>query len=258
MPHHHHHLIANILHLIAGGGIGLVAAALAQHIGARSADRMPGDSRAPECFYCLRPLTWQDISPLFGWLLRPDTLNFPCPCGLRKNQWTQPAVEILGLLFGVIGMYLADWGWTAVPLCIGLGLLPAIAMIDLQFRIIPDGLNMLLGVLGLWWLYASGGDRPSALIVAGSLLAVGLFFALVYSRWRGKEMLGLGDVKFLAAAGLWLRPDLAPWFLTVAGGLGVGIGFLWRYLGGDKEFPFAPALCLSLVIFVLVETAQMP
>ncbi len=259
MPHHQsHHLIAHILHLLAGGGLGLVMASFAQHFGVRSADRLPGETRHPLCLYCMRPSTWQELSPLFGWIMRPDTLAFPCHCGQRRGLWMQPLVEILGLLLGVVGMVLAGWGPHAIPLCLGLGLLPAIAMIDLQFGLIPDGLNILLAVFGVWWVMAGGEDIAASLIVSGSLLAVGLFCALVYSRLRGKEMLGLGDVKFFAAAGLWLQLDTAPWFLGSAGLLGVALGYGWQRLGGGKEFPFAPALCLALAACVVFHAAQLP
>ena len=223
----------------------------------RSADRLPGESRQPHCLYCLRPLTWQEISPLFGWLLRPDALDFPCPCGKKKGLWQQAAAELSGFALGLLGMYLADWSLAALPLCLGLGLLPAMALIDLDFGLIPDGLNLLLALFGFGWTVASGGDVYLALVVVAALLAIGLFCALVYSRWRGREMLGLGDVKFFAAAGLWLLPVLAPWFLALAGVTGAVIGMLWRRAGGGKEFPFAPALCFSLAACVLYEVARL-
>jgi leader peptidase (prepilin peptidase)/N-methyltransferase len=251
-----HHIIAHVLQLLAGGGLGLAAAALAHLFGARSADRMPGESRWPHCFYCLQQLTWQESFPLIGWLLRPDTLGFPCPCGKRSGLWPQPAAEVAGFLLGIFGMYLADWSVPAAPLCLGLGLMVAIALVDLQFGIIPDGLNALLAFDGAWWVWKSGGDLYMALIVSGALLAVGLFCAIIYSKWRGREMLGIGDVKFFAAAGLWLPFDMAPWFLALAGVFGVLLGVAWKRAGGGKEFPFAPALCLSLIFCVLYPMAR--
>ncbi len=256
MHHHQHHTIAHLLHLLAGAGLGMAAASLAMSIGGRSADRMPGESRWPHCLFCMKALTWQAITPLFGWLLRPDTLQFPCACGLRKNQTLQPLAEMLGLLLGVLGMYVQDWSLAALPLCIGLGLLPSIALIDIGFGIIPDGLNLILGVCGLGWQLVLGTDLFMAAIVAAAMLGLGLFYALVYSKWRGKEMLGLGDVKFMTAAGLWLSPPMAATFMVIAGVAGVAIGLLWRYTGGGREFPFAPALCLSLAITVLAEISM--
>lgn len=255
----HHHLIAYLLHLLAGGGLALIAAALAQQFGSRSADRLPGETRYPQCFYCLKPFSWQEMTPLFAWLLRPDTLSFPCPCGLRKNQWSQPLAEMTGAIIGILGIFLMG-GWTplAFPLCLGLGLLPAIAFIDFHFGVIPDGLNLLVAFFGLWWTLESGGDIWTALLVSGALLALGLICALGYSRLRGQEMLGLGDVKFFAAAGLWLQPDMAPWFLALGGFIGAAGGIVFQRLTGNKEFPFGPALCVSLVACVMYQITRIP
>lgn len=248
---HHHHFIANILHLLAGGFLGLESASFAHQFGWRSADRLPGESKWPSCAYCFRAFSWQEIFPLFGWLLRPDTLSLSCPCGQRKKLWSQPLAEALGFTLGIAAMYLSGWSIMAMPLCLGLGLLPAIALIDLHFGIIPDELNLLLALLGYTWFWLSDNDIYITLIVAGSMLALGLFCALVYSRWRGKEMLGLGDVKFFAAAGFWLQPEVAPWFLVGAGFMGATIGIIRKRLTGDEESPFAPALCGSLAICIL-------
>ena len=247
----HHHLISNVLHLLAGGFLGLFSASFAHQFGWRSADRLPGESRWPACVYCFGPFTWQEMFPLFAWIMRPDTLKFPCPCGRRQGLWSQPLAEVIGFTLGLLAMYLTGWSILALPLCLGLGLLPAIALIDLHFGIIPDGLNLLLAVLGFLWFWLSDNDLYITLIVAGSMLSLGLFCALGYSRWRGKEMLGLGDVKFFAAAGFWLQPDVAPWFLAGAGFLGAAIGVLWEKISGNKESPFAPALCASLAICIL-------
>ena len=257
MVRQHHHLIPNILHFLVGGGLGLIAASIAHHFGWRSADRMPGESRWPSCSFCMHTLTWQDIFPFFGWLIRPDTLRLSCPCGLRKGLWSQPVAEILGFALGIGGMYLANWSLMAIPLCLGLGLLPAMALIDLHFGVIPDGLNLCLAFFGLIWVVVSGNSLSVALMISGGLLLLGLFFALVYSKWRGREMLGLGDVKFFAAAGLWLQPQSMPWFLAIAGIAGAIMGVSWQKLSGSKESPFAPALCASLAFCILYQIVQM-
>jgi prepilin signal peptidase PulO-like enzyme (type II secretory pathway) len=165
----------------------------------------------------------------------------------------QPVTELAGLVLGMVAVGCAGihWSWTFLPLCLGLGILPAIASIDLAYGIIPDMLNGLLALSGLIWLAVSGGDVFLGLICSAGLLAFGLFLALFYSKWRKKEMLGLGDVKFFAAAGLWLPALTVPWFLALAGLLGVAIGLIVQKIRGEKEFPFAPALCLSLAACVL-------
>lgn len=253
MQHSNHDFFTILLNLLTGGALGLIAASLANSVGMRSADRLPGESRAPHCFYCYRRFTWQENFPLIGWLLRPGTLSFPCPCGQKFGQWQQPAAEILGFVLGLTAMYLQGWSLAAVPLCLGLGLLPAMAMVDFHFGIIPDGHNLLLGLLGVLFVWLSGGDIYLALITSAALLGIGLFFALGYSKWRGREMLGLGDVKFFAAAGLWLQLESAPWFLAGGGLIGVLFNFYWKRRTGEAEFPFAPALCLALALCILYQ-----
>ncbi|MFY9287701.1 MAG: A24 family peptidase [Alphaproteobacteria bacterium] len=251
-------MISEILHYLAGGALALVAASLAMHFGWRSADRLPGESRWPTCVYCLKPFRWQDVCPLFGWMLRSDTLNLPCPCGQRKELWALPLAEFLGFFLGMGAIYLVGWHPMFIPLCIALGLLVAIALIDFHFGIIPDGLNLLIAVMGIAWVFMSGGNIYIALMMVAALLALGLFCALVYSRWRGREMLGLGDVKFFAAAGFWLQPEMAPWFLAMAGFIGATIGIINKRITGSEESPFAPSLCAALVICVLYQISQMP
>lgn len=258
MESSHHHILPFVLHLFAGGFLGLISASLAGHFGWRAADRLPGESRMPQCMYCLRAYEWHDAFPLFGWVMRNDMLTLPCPCGARKNLWPQPVMEAIGFALGFAAVQFAGWSWGVMPLIVGLGLLPAIALIDLYFGIIPDELNVLVAVTGFAWAHFAYDDPYSTLITAASLLALGLFLALVYSRLRGREMLGLGDVKFFAAAGLWLPLEIAPWFLALAGISGALFGILWRTAGGGKELPFAPALCFSLAACVFYHLVGMP
>lgn len=235
-----------LLDLFYGGALGLLSASLGAHFGYRSADRLPGESRLPQCVFCLRPLQLHEYFPLFGWLLRMHALALPCPCGKRRGLWPQPVVEIIGFMLGISAVILAGWSPLCIPICLGLGLLPAIALVDLAFGLIPDGLNIALGFLGFLSLLMGGGDIFMGLIGVAGLLGLGLLLAIGYSKLRGREMLGLGDVKFFAAAGFWLPIMLIPWFLLAAGLLGALLGLFWKIVIGEKEFPFAPALCLTL------------
>lgn len=245
------------LHILIGGLVALVAAALAGHFGIRSADRMPGESRLPQCLYCQKDLRWFECLPLVGWLARRRAILLACPCGKRIGQWAQPAAEIIGFLLGATAISLSGLSPATLALCVGLGLLPAIAVIDLMFGVIPDGLNLALGLVGIVWLLLGGGDIFLGLVVASGLLAFSLFLAIVYSKWRGRDMLGLGDVKFFTAAGLWLPVTLLPWFLAAAGVIGAIVGVVWQRISGNKESPFAPALCAALAGCLLYQLASL-
>ncbi len=236
---------------LLGGMTGLAAASMAAQFGLRLADRMPGESFMPECFYCLRPAAAYEMIPVFGWLLRTHAMRLPCPCGQKSWQWPVPAAEISGLIAGLALGALGGFDAGVIWLYLVCGLLPAIAVVDLLFGIIPDIFNIALALLGVAWLLSGGGAVTAGLMLGGILLLLGLFLSHGYSAIRRKEMLGLGDVKFFAAAGLWLQPDLLPWFLVMAGVFGAVFALIWRRFGGDEQAPFAPALCLSLFFCIL-------
>ena len=90
-------------------------------------------------------------------------------------------------------------------------------------------------------------------VTYGFLAGMGLGLALHYgyARLRKKEVLGYGDVKFLAVAGAWLT--LMPFvpFLLLSGLLGIALGVCWRAFGKGEYFPFGPALALSLFLCVV-------
>lgn len=142
-----------------------------------------------------------------------------------------------------------------------LGLVPvlvSIVDIDLRLKIIPDSLNLAVAVFG--FAYFLLGDIPFSgasilALFAGALLYGGLSFLLRFFFWLGlkKEALGLGDVKFFAAAGVWLGLSLETLtvFLFVSGISGVVLALAWRKATGDPEFPFGPALVLAFIASLL-------
>jgi len=104
----------------------------------------------------------------------------------------------------------------------GLALLMlAIAVIDGRHFIIPDSLNATALVLGFLHAALQGeGDVANALAMAalrGAVLAL-MFYALraLYLRLRGREGLGLGDVKLAAVAGSWLGWLAMPIAIEIA------------------------------------------
>lgn len=138
-----------------------------------------------------------------------------------------------------------------------------IAVVDLEYFVIPDAANAALLMLGLALvaLEAPQGGTLAALgdAVARSLAGGGalLLLRLVYLRLAGIEGLGLGDVKLAAAGALLLEWPTLPIALLIAsiGGL-LAIGA--RVLGSRKmpdraaEIPFgaflAPAIWLAFIL----------
>jgi leader peptidase (prepilin peptidase)/N-methyltransferase len=93
-----------------------------------------------------------------------------------------------------------------------------LAWIDIRDGIIPDWLNLAIAALGLAKI-AITGDVLAAVGAAGEGLAIGALFWLLrraYFAYRGIQGLGLGDVKFLSAAGIWVGIAGLPILLLVA------------------------------------------
>ena len=81
-----------------------------------------------------------------------------------------------------------------------------LAWIDIRHGIIPDWLNLTMAGLGLSKALLVGG-APTGLELLGEGVAIGSVFWLLrwaYFTFRKIQGLGLGDVKFLAAAGIWV------------------------------------------------------
>ena len=131
---------------------------------------------------------------------------------------------------------------------LGWGLL-ALAWIDLLTWRLPDGLTLPLVLIGLAWTWWMAPDllldRAVACVVAG--VGLGVLGAL-YRRWRGREGLGLGDVKLLAAGGAWDGLAALPWVLLGAALAGIAFALArhGRRVASGTAIPFGPPLCLAI------------
>ncbi len=129
--------------------------------------------------------------------------------------------------------------------------LPA-SLIDLRRRIIPDALTLALLVLGLAVAGWRDGMTGIGLGLTEACLAYGLFGGLraLHARASGRIGLGLGDVKFIAAAAAWTGLSGLP-VLILAASLSalaaVGLMALaGRTVSRGTALPFGPFLALGL------------
>ena len=141
-------------------------------------------------------------------------------------------------------MILPETLWGAVLLLA----LAALSWIDARTLRLPDVLTLPLAAAGLVQAWALTGRIVPALVGAG---AGYLFFVLVetgFRRLRGKDGLGRGDAKLLAAGGAWCGWMGLPWIVMIASSSGLvfaGLAMLFaRRLPG--LLPFGPFLALGI------------
>jgi leader peptidase (prepilin peptidase)/N-methyltransferase len=130
----------------------------------------------------------------------------------------------------------------------------ALALIDVRRGIIPDGMNLSIAGLGLVKIVVAGGAMAG--IEAGCEGAViGLTFWLLrrlYFAWRKIQGLGLGDVKFLAAATPWIGIAGIPTLLLVATLTALAaagsLQLAGRGMTRQTSLPFGPFLAIGLLL----------
>ncbi len=130
-------------------------------------------------------------------------------------------------------------------------LLAMVAIIDFCDLVIPDVLNAAILVLGLSEVVIA--EQQDMGLAIGSVAVVGsaaLAVRATYFALRGVHGLGMGDVKFLAAAGPWVGVSGLPWLLLIASFSGLAFAVVKHLavggLDAKSRLPFGPHLALGL------------
>lgn len=208
-------------------------------------------SRCPACGHAIR---WHENLPVIGWL----KLRGRCAaCGSRISA-RYPLIEITtAALFAAVG-----WRFGAQPValawCAVAAVLVALAAIDWDTTVLPDALNFPLLWAGL--LAAALGwtvPLPTALwgAVAGYLSLWSVYW--LFKLTTGKEGMGYGDFKLLAALGAWLGWQAIVPILLMSSVIGavVGIGMKMRAsLREGRYVPFGPFLAGAGLVVMLAST----
>ena len=197
------------------------------------------------CPACGHMITALENVPVVSWL----ALRGKCSACKAPISARYPIVEIMGGVLAVAAI--VAFGATAkgAAACLLLWTLLALTMIDADTQYLPDDLTLPLLWAGL--LVNLGGlftPLPSAVIgaIAGylTLWTVYWLFKLI----RGKEGMGYGDFKLLAALGAWLGWTMLPLIVLLSSAVGAVIGLgLIAFKGRDNELPipFGPYLAIA-------------
>lgn len=194
------------------------------------------------CDHCGATLAVRDLVPLASWLMSRGRCRH---CGTRLSAF-YPGIELAALGVAVWSLAVLP-GWQIWAGCALGWTLLALAMIDARHMILPNTLTLPLipaGLLLSWFVDPAKLPAHALGAVAGFLLI--LVLAVTYRKLRGREGIGLGDAKLLAAAGAWVSWQGLPsvLLLSAVGGLAGALvgGILAGGLKPTQAFPFGPYL----------------
>ena len=233
---------------------------------------------ASSCPNCGKPIAPYDNIPVLSWLI----LGGKCRNCKTKISAMYPAVELLtGLLFlvcyFVFGLTLESLKWAIFA-----AMLVVLTITDFRERMLPDAVNFFgLGVGLLFSFFTKPLDGTALWIanrwfdfpppqpalsfvdaILGAVAGSGLLWVVAegYFRLRGREGMGLGDVKMMAAVGAFLGLKRTLMTVLAASLLGSVIGIVLIAVskkGRDYELPFGTFLGAGALLVLFFGTSAL-
>ena len=203
------------------------------------------------CPQCKHRLSWYENIPLFSWLaLRGKCRHCKTPISAQY-----PLVELLTCLLTVVCVWRFGFGWQGFGAILLTCYLIALSGIDLRTQLLPDQLT-----LPLLWLGLIASLEDLYVVPKTALLGAIAGYVSLWSVWwvfkqvTGKEGMGRGDFKLLAALGAWAGLQGVLPTILLSSVVGAIVGSVWLAAKGRDRatpIPFGPYLAVAgwLVFF---------
>ena len=197
------------------------------------------------CPHCKAALSWYENIPLLSWLaLRGRCRHCGAPISMQY-----PLVELATMLLVLASVWRFGFGWQGFGAIVFSCFLVALAGIDLRTQLLPDQLTLPLMWLGLVAsldnLYMPA--KPALLGAIAGYVSLWLVWWL-FKQLTGKEGMGRGDFKLLAAIGAWVGLNGVLPTLLLSSVVGAVIGSIWLATQGRDRatpIPFGPYLAIA-------------
>lgn len=197
------------------------------------------------CPHCGHQLSWYENIPVLSWLaLRGKCRSCKAPISAQY-----PAVELLTMLLFTACVWQFGFGWQGFGALVLTSFLVAASGIDIRTQLLPDSLT-----LPLMWLGLIASLDNLYMPAKPALLGAVVGYASLWTVWwlfkqaTGKEGMGHGDFKLLAALGAWcgLSGLLPIILLSAVAGAIIGSVML-AVQGRDRStpIPFGPYLAIA-------------
>ncbi|EZQ10983.1 MULTISPECIES: prepilin peptidase [unclassified Acinetobacter] len=206
-------------------------------------DKLTLSKPASTCPKCKTPIRWYQNIPVISWLfLRGKCGECENPIGIRY-----PLVEVLTAVCSLV--VVAVFG-PSLQMLFGLILtwtLIALTFIDFDTQLLPDRYTLPLAALGLavnsYALYTSPTSAIWGYLIGFLCLWVVYYLFKIVT---GKEGMGYGDFKLLAALGAWMGPFLLPLIVLLSSLVGAIIGIiLMKVKKENQPFAFGPYIAIA-------------
>mgnify|MGYP000040059357 CR=1 FL=1 len=202
-------------------------------------------SRCPQCGTPIKP--WQNI-PVISYLL----LGGKCNHCKSRIPLRYPIVELITGVLTALALWAFGLNAQGIAAVFLIWTLVALTFIDLDHHLLPDNMTLPLVWLGLLLNSQSVFTDPLSAIygaVAGYLVLWGVYH--LFRLLTGKEGMGYGDFKLLAAFGAWFGWQMLAQILILSSLAGAVIGvtlILVRRHEQGNPIPFGPYLAIAGVI----------
>jgi leader peptidase (prepilin peptidase) / N-methyltransferase len=206
------------------------------------------------CPHCGHQITALENIPIVSWLF----LRAKCSACKAPISPRYPVVEaVTGLLSAVLVWHFGS-GWLGLASLVFAYFLIAMTLIDYDTKTLPDDLTYPLLWLGLL-INLDGTIVPLRDAVIGAMAGYVSLWAVywLFKLATGKEGMGYGDFKLLAALGAWMGWTMLPTIIILSSAVGaiVGIGLI-VFVRRDRNnpIPFGPYLAAAGMIALLYGT----
>jgi leader peptidase (prepilin peptidase)/N-methyltransferase len=206
-------------------------------------------SRCPACGHAITAM--QNIPVISYLVLGGKCSNCQVPISRRY-----PIIELLTAVLTGIVAWRFGFGWEAAAAILMTWALIAISVIDIDHQIIPDSVSLPLIWVGLFLsLFHETAAAEILFVDAKTAIAGGLagYLSLwsIYHLFRlltGKEGMGYGDFKLLAALGAWLGWQMLPLIILLSAAVGAVVGIsliVFKRHDRGVPIPFGPYLAAA-------------
>ncbi|WP_457623482.1 prepilin peptidase [Persephonella sp.] len=204
------------------------------------------------CPNCGNKVKWYDNIPIISYIILKGRCRY-CDSNISLRY---PFVEFLTGLASVLAIIKTGLTYDYFFVFLFLCLIISITFIDLDFKIIPDEINLIGFISGLIYSVIRT-DFSIVDSLIGSAVGGGLLFGIAYfyTKVRGIEGLGMGDVKMMFFIGSFLGWFGSLFTIFIGSFIGAFVGITAAYIlktdnKGMFEIPFGPFLGFSATIYL--------